>query len=450
MIIEKFTKLFQNNDKRNMMLRNNIIFSAVLKVIGLSCSLIIVPITLHYLNNEVYGIWLTMSSLLFWFSYFDIGLGNGMRNYLTKSISVGDYNLGRAYLSTTLFLLSIIASVIGIISIILLYVFDLNSVFNTIAIDGRGLLHSMIIAATFTLALFVVKNIGFVLVAMQKYALNDLINISGNVISLIIIYVLTITTKGNLMYVVMAFTITPVVIYLIAAIPIFKKYPKLRPSIKSIDKGLSRQIVGKGLGFFFIQITSCLIIYGSSNLFVTQFCGPSTVTVYNIAYKYFNLLAIAYTIIISPMWNAYTDAYVKGDFAWISKTFRSAFKMWGLTVFGGIIMLIASNIFYALWVGKSIVIPLGLSSCVLFYICMFNLNNCVTYLLNGLNKIKVQIYTSIIFTAFYLIIVLLYGKTFGTIGIVLSMAIRYGFMSLIHLYQCRLLIKQKATGIWNQ
>lgn len=450
MILSRLKEIFHNDDKRNQILRNNIVLSAVLRIIGLCCSFLIVPITLHYLNNEIYGIWLTMSSLLFWFSYFDIGLGNGMRNYLTKSVSVGNYALGRSYLSTTLFLLLIIASIICIISIILLYVFDLNFVFNTQTINGYVLRDAMIIAAIFTLAIFVVKNIGFVLVAMQKYALNDLINVSGSVISLLIVFVLTKTTDGNLMYVVMAFTITPVLIYLIAAIPIFRRYPLLKPDIKSIDKSLGRQIIGKGLGFFFIQITSCLIIYGSSNLFVTQFCGPTTVTVYNIAYKYFNLLAIAYTIVISPMWNAYTDAYVKGDLIWISRTFKYSLRMWGLTVVGGLIMLIVSNIFYNFWIGKSVMISLGVSASVLFYISMFNLNNCVTYLLNGLNKIKIQIYTSIFFTAIYLMIVLFFGKAFGVIGIVLSMAISYGLMSFVHLYQCHLLIKQKAAGIWNQ
>ena len=450
MIFKRIKKLFKSNDKRNRMLCNNIIFSAVLKIIGLSCSLLIVPITLNYLNNEVYGIWLTMSSILYWFSFFDIGLGNGMRNYLTQAISNGNYELGRSYLSTTLFMLFIAAIIIAVIAIVPMSMLNLNNVFNTNAISGNVLRNVMIVAVTFTLALFVVKNIGFVFVALQKYAYNDLILVSGNIISLFIIYILTKTTDGNIMYVVMAFTITPVIVFLLASIPIFIKYPQLKPSIKSIDKSLGHQIIGKGLGFFFIQITSCLVIYGSSNLFVTQFCGPSTVTVYNIAYKYFNLIAIAYTIVISPMWNAYTDAYVKGDIQWISHTFNHALKMWVVTIVGGLIMLTISGFFYHLWIGESVVIPFGVSASVLAYISMFNLNNCVTYLLNGLNKIRVQIYTSFLFTAFFLMVVTLLGRRFGVIGIIVSMAISYGLMSIIHLYQCRLLIKQKAKGIWNK
>ena len=450
MNIMRISKLPDGSDKRNNMLRNNILFSALLKAIGISCSLLIVPVTLNYLNDEVYGIWLTISSILYWFAFFDIGIGNGLRNYLTQAISNNDYSLARSYLSTALIMLSGIVIIIALLAAIPVFLADMNTVFNTMVMPGNDLRNVLIVAIAFTLALFVVKNIGYLFVAMQRYAVNDLLVVSGSVLALLIIYVLTKTTTGNLMYVVMAFTITPVAVFIIAAIPIFIKYPALRPNIKSIDKGLGRRIVGKGMGFFFIQITSCLIIYGSSNLFITQFCGPTSVTVYNIAYKYFNLLAIAYTIIISPMWNAYTDAYVKGDMGWIKKTFRRALKMWTISVICGIIMLASSGIFYRLWIKEAVIVPMSISACVLIYISMFNLNNCVTYLLNGLNKIRVQIYTSVAFTVIFLIAVTLVGKAHGVTGIVLCMSASYGLMSIIHLYQCRLLIDGKAKGIWNK
>ena len=108
--------IFQTKDKRNKMLRNNIFLSAIIKTVGILASLIIVPITLHYLESEQYGIWMTISSILYWFAFFDIGLGNGMRNYLTKALSLNDYEKGRDYLSTTLFLLTCIAGIIAIIS----------------------------------------------------------------------------------------------------------------------------------------------------------------------------------------------------------------------------------------------------------------------------------------------------------------------------------------------
>lgn len=432
------------------MLRNNILFSGILKAIGLMTSLVIVPVTINYLNNEVYGVWMTITSVLYWITTFDIGLGNGMRNYLTEALSRGDAALGRSYISTTLSLLSLIALAMGAVLLYPLLNIDFNGFFNTSAVSGSELRDAVAIAVGFTLMNFVLKNIGFVFVAMQKYALNDLLGISGNVVSLLIIYILTKVTSGSLVLVVMAYTMTSCAIYLLAAVPLFVRHPELRPSLKCFDRNLSRKIVGKGLGFFVIQISSCLVIFGAANFFITQSCGPAAVTTYNIAYKFFNLLVIGYTIILAPMWNAYTDAYVKGDMRWIRSTFRKALLFWGASVAGGLVMLAVCGLFYRLWVGDMVEVPLSVSASTLAYICFFNLNNCATFLINGLNKIFVQIIISLAVTALYIITVLAVGGSLGVEGIVLSMAASYALMSAVHLYQCRLLINGKAKGIWNK
>lgn len=450
MIINKGINQFISTDGRSKMLKSNILYSAILKVIGLITSLLVVTITLNYLNSELYGVWLTITSILYWFSFFDIGLGNGMRNYLTEAVSKGNYKEAQSYLSTTIIALTIIASIIAIVGFILLKLLNLNSVFNTNTISNTELQNVLFVAIGFTLILFVLKNIGYVFVALQKYALWDFINTLGNIIGLLIIFLLTKFTNGKLIYVVFAFTCTPAIIYILAAIPIFSKYPEFRPTVQSFRKDFLSTIVGKGLGFFLIQITSCLVIYGSSNLFITQFCGPESVTTYNIAYKFFNLLAIGYLVFISPMWNAYTDAYVKQDFNWIEKAFKSALKIWLFTEFAGIIMLIVSQYFYLFWVGKAVHVPFMVSLSVFLYISFFNLNNCVTYLLNGLNKIYIQIITSITATFIYLTIMFVLGKNMNIQEIVFYMSAAYGAMTAIHFYQCRKLINQKATGIWNK
>ena len=304
-------------NSRNKMLRNNILFSGFLKIVGLLTSLVIVPITINYLNNEVYGIWMTITSILYWITTFDIGLGNGMRNYLAEALATNDTKLGKKYISTTMLLLSLIALSMAIVLLYPLITINFNSFFNTNAIAGNELRMAVVIAVGFTLMNFVLKNIGMIFVAMQKYAINDLLSISGNVIALILIYILTKVTTGNLVLVVLAYTMTSCVAFLLAAIPLFWKHPELKPSLRFFEKSLGKKIVGKGFGFFVIQISSCLVIFGAANFFITQSCGPAAVTTYNIAYKFFNLLVIAYTIILAPMWNAYTDAYVKGDMQWI-------------------------------------------------------------------------------------------------------------------------------------
>ena len=118
--------------------------------------------------------------------------------------------------------------------------------------------------------------------------------------------------------------------------------------------------------------------------------------------------------------------------------------LWGGSVVAGLIMLALSGIFFKLWIGDSVDIPLSVSVCVCIYVCMFNFNNCVTYLINGLNKIRVQIITSVIATLLYLICIYVIRDRYGIIGISLAMTAAYFVMAVVHLYQCRLLVSQRA------
>lgn len=449
--------LLKGANSRTAMVLRNVAASSLMKVASLFCSLIMVPITLDYLDIEAYGIWMAMTSILFWFAFFDIGLGNGMRNYLSASFSEGDMQSAKKYISTAMIILSGIAVIMAIIAIPAIYFFNLNDVFNTQVFSNNELACILVFAVVMTLVNFVVKNIGMVYIAMQKYAINDFILFLGNIISVAVIYILTKTTEGNLMYIVMVLTGIPVLMFILSAIPLFIKYPQLTISWKCVDTGIARKVVSKGLGFFIIQITSCLVIFGSANILMLHYCGAEQVTEYNISYKLFNLLAVAYTIFISPLWNAYTDAYVKNDYDWIRRTLNKSLVVWMCSFIAGIILLFVSPYFFDWWVGQGrgtdaqtiVNVPIEVSACVLMYISAFNLNNCVTYLLNGLNKIRVQIITSVVGTLLYLAIIFAMQGTQGVVGISITMAGVYLAMALVHLYQCRLLIKRKAEGIWN-
>ena len=47
----------------------------------------LVPLTIHYINPTRYGIWLTVSSIIGWVSFFDIGFGNGLRNKFAEALA---------------------------------------------------------------------------------------------------------------------------------------------------------------------------------------------------------------------------------------------------------------------------------------------------------------------------------------------------------------------------
>ena len=435
---------------RTFQMRANILVSGIMKVAGLAISLLMVPITLDYVSKAEFGIWMTISTILYWFAFLDVGLGNGMRNYMAVSVSEGDMPKAGRYFTTTMLLLTLIFGAAYLVAVMLLPFVDLTRLFNTYILSDSYLKKVMLVALTFTLLTFVLKNIGYVYAALQRYAVVEVLGLLGHLLGFIAIIILTHTNESSLFYLVAALTAAPVIVYALCALPTFHFYPDMRPSRSKVDLSLRNQVIGKGLGFFGIQITSCLVIFGSSNVFISHYCGPESVTVYNLSFKLFNLLIVGYTIFISPLWNGYTDASVKGDWPWIERTFFRSLKVWGLFVVAGLVMLACSDLFFQLWLHDRVQIPLSVSVCTLLYVVLFNLNNCATYLINGLNVIRVQIISSIVTTILYVAVVFVFGYRFTLEGMILCLAGSYALMSAVHLYQCYLIIRRRATGIWNK
>ena len=218
-------------DERSSLAKKNILFSLLFKATAMLSSFVMVPITLTMLNQEIYGVWLTISSILFWFTFFDVGLGSGMRNYLAAALTRNDMSLARRYISTTFILLFMIALVVGVCCCLFVPFLDMNKIFNTQMESNNVLMYSMLVALLATLIFFAIRNVGTIYISMQLPAVNDGLAVAGNVLSLVIVWILSVTATGNLFTVVIVFTVTPVVVYMTAAVFTLTKHKELCPSL---------------------------------------------------------------------------------------------------------------------------------------------------------------------------------------------------------------------------
>ena len=71
-------------------------------------NLMLIPITINYVNADNYGIWLTVSSIISWMSFFDIGINNGLKNKFAEAKAMNNEVLIQKYVSTTYFVLALI------------------------------------------------------------------------------------------------------------------------------------------------------------------------------------------------------------------------------------------------------------------------------------------------------------------------------------------------------
>lgn len=450
-IIIKIQSLLNQGHERSIKAKKNILISLFLKGISILISLMIVPITLDYLNPEEYGVWLTLSSLLVWIGFFDIGLTSGLRNKLTESIATNDLEKGRTYVSTTFALLFLVILVFFIIYSTISPILDWSKILNTPNTPNNQLGEIVYITFSFFCLQFILKTVGTIYIAYQRSAVFDLMNVIASTISFLVIFLLTkITTHGSLLNVAIIFSAAPVIVFVVAYfITFFSQYRSLAPSFKAIDFRYTKNLMGLGIQFFIIQI-ACIIIFFSTNIIIAQLFGPELVTTYNIVFKYFSIVTMVFTIILTPLWNAYTEAFIRKDLDWMKNTLKRTFQIWAILVCGTIIMLIISPIIFKLWIGDKVSIPFPLSVACAFYVSILNWNNITSYFLNGSGKIKLQFYISILSSLIYIPITILLGNALGIQGILYSMSIVLILGAIIQPIQTYKIVYNKAKGIWNK
>lgn len=427
-------------------------YSFFIQVISVLIGLLYVPLLLDYLTQEKYGIWITLTSILGWFSFFDIGLGNGLRNKLTEALANDNLVLGKRYVSTTYAILICIFSVVLLVFHISNFFLNWNSILNTKTIDENELYILTSIVFTFFVLRFIVQLISVIYLADQKPSATKMMATGGNLLSFLIVLLLTkITLNGNLVLLGTIISAVPVLLFVVVSVISFNtRYKSLKPSVKAVDFKLSNTLLKLGTKFFFLQV-AYIIVFSTSNVFITQFYGPAEVAVFNIAFKYFQIPVMVFSIIMSPIWSAVTDAYSQSDFDWMKKTLRQLNVISLLFVFGIILMVVISNWVYKIWVGDEIEIPMSLSVSLSIYSVMQIAIAPYSSFINGIGKLKLTVLLTFLGILVYLILIFVFGNLFNnSTGIVMAIICTHVIGAIIQPTQTYKLLNKTAKGIWNK
>lgn len=438
-----------SGNERTIKAKKNILASLLLKGCSMMISFMLIPLTLGYLNTYEYGVWLVLSSFMQWIDFFDIGLGNGLRNKLSESLAKNDYEKGRIYVSTTFVSLFIIVLLLYLLFYLINFWIDWYQVLNVSPVIVSNLRTIILIVFGMMCLNFVFKTIIYVYYAKQISMMSNLVTFLTQVISFLAIYILTKTTSGQLWKVALAYSLTPVIILLVSyPVTFFYKFRELSPSLLYFRKGYLRDLIGLGFEFFLLKI-GALLIFATSNVIISRTLSPEEVTPYNIALKYFSITTIAYSIITTPMWSAATEAYVKKDFIWLKKSSNSMLKIFLLISSISILMVIFSEPIYRIWVGEKVLIPYNLTILLALYSIFVNLSTCYSTYLFGMGKIRMQIWSTFVPGIIFVFIAPYLASLVGIQGVALALVLVNVPSMILNPIQFNILLSSsKHNKIW--
>lgn len=444
----KFHVLSSNS--RTLNIQKNIVASLLIKTISIIISLLLVPITIGFVNTVQYGVWLTLSSVIGWFTFFDLGLTHGFRNKFAEAKANNNDDLARTYVSTTYFTLIVIFVIVGTILLLVNSFVNWALILNISDSYTKELSNVFVVIIVFFCMQMVLKTMNALLSADQKPALASFIDMVGQIGVLLIIIVLVNVTVGSLLWLAYVISAIPVIVLIFFSIYFYNnRYKKYAPSFKYIKLTKCKDIMCIGGKFFIIQI-SWLLIFQSVNIILLHIQGPESVSIYNVVYKYFNSIIMVFSIFTTPFWSAFTEAYVKKEYEWMRNSYQ---KLNYLSLLFSLLVIVAtlvSPIIFDLWLGEKMKIPYVYSMAMGVYVIIMIRSNLYITLIAGMGKVLIQTIVDVFFALFSIPLLIFSCKIYGIVGVVFVSCFMPVVQSALGKIQLNKILQKNAFGIWNK
>lgn len=452
---KKIIERISNSHPRSLKAWKHSLISLLSKFGGIAINLALIPLIISYIGKEEYGVWVIIVGIVSWFSFLDIGIGNGLRNSLAEALALKDFVKAKKLISTAY--ATIIPIFLGIGTIILLVNPKIMwvSVFNAplyLKEELSLVMFAVILLFSFQ---FIFKLVGSILFALQLPAWNNIIVPIGNLMTLIVLLLMInndviINDDYKLLLIAGVYNFFPLLCYIMATTVLFffSSHKTIRPSIKFVDYTFLKEIMGRGGLFLLIQL-SAIVMQSTIGFMIAQLYSPSDVTLYDIAFRYLNFSRMLFIIIMIPYWSAVTEAFIKNDLKWINKSYNELFILAIAFSVGTILLIIPSEWVYTLWIGNGINIPIEITIAVAFFVTVFIMTEIPIQFLNGIGKIKLQGAISIFIVLLNIPLSLFLNNMIGIIGIIIAPTICRIIKYIFALIQYKKLLNKSAVGIWN-
>jgi len=392
--------------------------AATAKALSLTVGLLSVPLTLSYLGQERFGLWMTLTNFIGFLCFADLGLGIGLRNQLSICYGKDDKRSPQALVSSALCLLCGITVALVAVCFLLLPHLPLERLIVVKTLDARADLLPTLMTLVVMFAVGLPCNLVVnVLHGYQQgysvaliYAIGQILGFGG--------VVLCICWRLPLPCLVASVMGMPLVVMIIYGLRYLRLNPWLTPSLRMANGSAVRALLSTGVVVVVAQLGAVLMINGPTVVIANRL-GASQVAPFAVTQQLVNSFAVLLDMALSPLWPAYGEAAARGDFSWVLRTFRRSLVYSAIVE----IPLFLAIMFFGrsmihLWTQKSQVVPPWslLAACNTWALLMV-WTRASAYLLNGLNRMKGQAFYGLIVPAMAVTLGWVIAPSYGVSGV---------------------------------
>jgi O-antigen/teichoic acid export membrane protein len=362
---------------------------------------LLIPFLLQTLGKERFGVWQTLLSIATMASVLNFGLGNGLRNFISKSLVLKTNNLG-SFIGTVFLKLSKILFFIFLIGVPLLFIYiNPEFLFLNLSINTVEIKISIIIFLSFFLLNTLFSLSDSIAFGFHKSYIPNAIQLLYFAISLFLCYFLSTYQELNLINTSIIFGGTLFVLYLVSILYLNKKF-KLK--INFFEKVDIKKINNTSFLFFIAQALS-LFFLSIDNFLISSLLGAEKTAEYSIIHKIFFTVISVYSILLIHFWNSVTDAFERKNNAWILKaTKRLFYTAFIVLIFCFLISFFQEELMF-FWLGDEI----AFKSSAFYFFTIYTFFHCINAIFvniqNGIGILKIQIIANTIVILLYILII---------------------------------------------
>jgi O-antigen/teichoic acid export membrane protein len=402
------------------------------RAVAVIVSFISIPLTVRYLGAERYGAWVTISATMAWIAIADLGLSNSLTNAVSEGYASDRRDLAQDSVAAAFWSLMGIAVVLASTFFSVWARVPWDRVFNVETAQARAEIGP---AVAFAFAIFVL-NLPFSIVskiygAYQEVAFANGWAAAGNVLSLAALVAVT-RLRGGLVALVIAVSSMVLLINVISAVWVFGwSKPWLFPSLKRVNWPAVRKLTSLGSMFFVIQMAA-LILFQTDNLIIAHYRGAAAVTPYSVTWRLFSYTMLFQMLAIPSFWPAYTEAFSRGDRAWVRNSFRLNFRITvASTAALALPLVLCGRWFIERWAGKPAVPPSALLIWMGIWSVIYSATCSQSCILGSSSRLRGQMIYSVVAAVVNIIVSIVLVQRIGVTGAIVGTIIAYAVCVLV-------------------
>jgi len=364
------------------------------RMLGVLFTLLITPMVYRAVGAEQFGLWSITQQLITFTAFADFGLGNGL---LTRLNHTSDKREQESYIASAFFLLVCIALALLLFSEISLSVYrhywaaHLNP-----SNDSVPIVRTFALIFCFILPFSIIQKIQFSNFDNVVFHAWEIFDKSLGVIGVF----LAVTLRAEL-YIMFTAFYAPTLLANFLNFISYKKglIKKAALSRQHISRTKVSDLFMIGRSFFILTLMFSLS-RATDGMLLASIADFSTVSVYQLPLRLFDLILVVTMLFSSPLWSGYANAFNCNDVPWIKKTLIYSLCASGLfCVAAGGLLAVFGNEILGIWTRTQI------SNLPLMYFGLFAwtlvsaLVNVLSAYLNARAKIRGQL---LMFSAFLL------------------------------------------------